>query len=162
MLKTKFEDAAGIAALVFAMLGTLSVFIWQSRTILFLFIGLAVVCFGLKILLVLRRLSQREREEARRLKRRLKWFYDHPEKTAQENPCTKNIYVPPPIQAADPLDDERIRTRLFGQRGLAMAESAAAGERDNACVLYNRELQQYHLTDDDVAERFEKEKGKRI
>ena len=64
MLKTKFEDAAGVAALVFAMLGTVSVFIWHSRTILFLFIGLAVICFGLKILLVLRRLFQREREEA--------------------------------------------------------------------------------------------------
>jgi hypothetical protein len=147
---------------VFAMLGTLSVFIWHSRTILFLFIGLAVVCFGLKILLVLRRLSQREREEARRLKRRLKWFYDHPEKTVQENPCPKNIYVPPPVPETDPLDDERIQTRLFGQRNLAVAESAAAGERNNACILYNRELQQYHLTDDDVAERFEKEKGKRI
>jgi hypothetical protein len=161
MLKTKYEDAVGIAALVFAMLGTVSVFIWHSRTILFLFIGLAVVCFGLKILLVLRGLSQREREEARRLKRRLKWFYDHPEKTVQENPCPKNIYIPPPVPETDPLDDERIQTRLFGQRNLAVAESAAAGERDNACVLYNRELQHYHLTDDDVAERFEKEKGKR-
>ena len=162
MLKTKFEDAAGVAALVFAMLGTVSVFIWHSRTILFLFIGLAVICFGLKILLVLRGLSQREREEARRLKRRLKWFYDHPEKTVQENPCPKNIYIPPPVPETDPLDDERIQTRLFGQRNLAVAESAAAGERNNACILYNRELQQYHLTDDDVAERFEKEKGKRI
>jgi hypothetical protein len=161
MLKTKYEDAVGIAALVFAMLGTVSVFIWHSRTILFLFIGLAVICFGLKILLVLRGLSQREREEARRLKRRLKWFYDHPEKTVQENPCPKNIYIPPTIEETDPLDDERIRTRLVGQRNLAVAESAAAGERDNACVLYNRELQHYHLTDDDVAERFEKEKGKR-
>jgi len=161
MIKTKFEDAAGVAALVFAMLGTVSVFIWHSRTILFLFIGLAVICFGLKILLVLRGLSQREREEARRLKRRLKWFYDHPEKTVQENPCPKNIYIPPPVPETDPLDDERIQTRLFGQRNLAVAESAAAGERDNACVLYNRELQHYHLTDDDVAERFEKEKGKR-
>ena len=162
MIKTKFEDAAGVAALVFAMLGTVSVFIWHTRTILFLFIGLAVVCFGLKIFFVLRRLSQREREETQRLKRRLKWFYDHPEKSVQENPCPKNIYIPPPVPETDPLDDERIRTRLFGQRGLAMAESAATGERNNACILYNRELQQYHLTDDDVVERFEKEKGKRI
>jgi hypothetical protein len=156
------KDVAGSASLVLAMLGTASAFIWHSEIILSICIGLAGICFGLTIYFALRESSQRKREETLRLKRRLKWFSDHPEKPVKENPCPKNIYIPAPIQETDPLDDERIRTRLFGQRGLAMAESSAAGERDNACFLYNRDLQQYHLTDDDVAERIEKEKGKKI
>ena len=91
-------------------------------------------------------LKQREKEEALRLKRRLRWFSEHPEKPVKENPCPKSIHIPAPEQETDPLDDERIRTRLFGQRGLAMAESSATGERDNACFLYNRDLQQFYLT----------------
>ena len=61
------KDVVGSAALVLAMLGTASVFIWHSEIILSICMGLAGICFGLTIFFALRESSQREREEALRL-----------------------------------------------------------------------------------------------
>jgi hypothetical protein len=164
MDRKKLYDVGGISALAFSLLGTASVLIWHSRLILFIFLGLAIVGFLIAITSVLLELD---------------WHKVHRTHQPQtqnippykQEPKSETRFIPPPEpevikiplqiepKKKGPLDDEGIRSRLIGQRNMATAESAIKGEKHNARILYNRGLRKYHLTDADVAEYIEKEKG---
>ena len=147
----------GIYALVFSASAAASVIVWHSRLVLLL----SVVGFIAAVFTLLLGFHWYKKESSETERKAKTWFYQEPH---FETFTTPPEVVKPPVQSEikrkNPLDDERIRSKLIGLRNLANAESAARGERHNARILYNRGLKKNHLTDADVAERIEKGKGK--
>jgi hypothetical protein len=146
----------GIYALVFSALVIASVVAWHSRLILLI----SAVGFGTAVFAILLGLLWRLHWRKEELNAKT-WFYHEPH---FETFTASSEDIKPPVQSnakrENPLDIERVRSRLTGQRNLANAASAIKGEKHNARILYNRELRKYHLTDADVLERIEKGKGK--
>ena len=143
----------GIYVLVFSALVIASVVAWHSRLVLFISaVGFMAAVFA--VLLGLHWRLHRRKEELNAKT----WF--------EQEPHFETFTPPPevtktPVQTEvkkNPLDDERIRSKLIGLRNLANAKSAAKGEHHNALILYKRGLTQNHLTDADVLERIEKGK----
>jgi hypothetical protein len=146
----------GIYALVFSASAAASVIVWHSRLVLLL----SVVGFIAAVFTSLLGFHWYKKESSDTERKAKTWFYQEPH---FETFTTPPEVVKPPVQREvkkNPLDDDRTRNRLIGQRNLANAESAAKGERHNARILYSRGLKKNHLTDADVLESIEKEKGK--
>ena len=140
----------GIYVLLFSAAMIASIVVWHSRLILFI----SAVGFMAAVLAVL--LGLHWRKEERKAKT---WFEQEPH-FETFTPPTEDVKPPAQdgVKRKNPLDDERIRSKLIGLRNLANAKSAAKGEHHNALILYKRGLTQNHLTDADVLERIEKGK----